>query len=386
MKNMFSNHKIYYLGFYDKPEKQVRRDSVLASANKMSYIAKAVHRTGRQVEIVSICGAEQFEHSSYQEIYEGVFLRLFTSFGRGPLVKRVLSRWFLQLKWFLYILFHVGRDDTVLVYHSLGYMKRIYWLKRIKRFRLILEIEEIYSDVIGKVSMRRKELRFFNCADAYLFPTELLNESVNTSGKPAVIIYGTYQVEEKRNDCGFADDPRHELKHFVYAGTFDPRKGGMAAAAAAKFMSGDCHVHILGFGSDSDREKLENVVAEVNRSSGGRVSMDGLLNGDDYIHFLQSCDAGFSTQQTDAAFNNTSFPSKVLSYLANGLRVVSVRIPSLERSTVNSLLYYYDGNSPEAIARAGAGIDWKKPYDSREVIQELDHQFVKGIGKLLDSL
>ena len=114
--------------------------------------------------------------------------------------------------------------------------------------------------------------------------------------------------------------------------------------------------------------------------------MDGLLNGDDYIHFLQSCDAGFSTQQTDAAFNNTSFPSKVLSYLANGLRVVSVRIPSLERSTVNPLLYYYDGNSPEAIARAVAGIDWKKPYDSRKVIHELDHQFVKGIGELLDSL
>ena len=382
---MISKRKMFYLGYYDKPEKAVRRDAFLAAANKMSYIAKAIQRAGRQVEIVSICTAEKFERSSYEEIYDGVFLRLFTSFGRGWLVKRVLSRWFLQSIWFLYVLFKIGRKDTVLAYHSLGYMKMVYLLKKIKRFRLILEIEEIYSDVTGQKAMREKELRFFKCADGYLFPTELLDECVNTSGKPAVIIYGTYQVEKKRDNCGFSDDPRHELKHFVYAGTFDPRKGGAAVAvAAAEFMPADCHIHILGFGSDSQKKLLEQTATEINSSLGCHVSMDGLLNGENYIRFLQSCDVGFSTQQPNAAFNNTSFPSKVLSYLANGLRVVSVRIPVLERSKISSLLYYYDGNSPEAIAKAIAQIDWNAPYDSRDIICKLDEKFVREIGEMLN--
>ena len=380
--------KIYYLGYYDKPEKAIRRNFVLAAANKMSYIAKALAKTGRQVEIVSICEGMGVVRGSYEEIYDGVFLRLFTSFGRGSLVRIALSRLLLHFTWFLYVLFKVGKDDTVLAYHSLGYMHLIRLLKKIKRFHLILEIEEIYSDVFGKTaSAREKELRFFNCADAYVFPTELLNDSLNAAGKPAVIIYGTYQVEEKRDNCVFANDPRHELKHFVYAGTFDPRKGGAAAAAAAKFLPPDCRVHILGFGSDSQKKQLEQTVAEVNSRDGtGRASMDGLLNGENYIRFLQSCDVGFSTQQTDAAFNNTSFPSKVLSYLSNGLRVVSVRLPSLERSVLSPYLYYYDGNNPEEIAKAIAGIDWKAPYDSRNVIRKLDAKFIREMGEMLNSL
>ena len=116
------------------------------------------------------------------------------------------------------------------------------------------------------------------------------------------------------------------------------------------------------------------------------ISYDGLLMGSDYIRFLQSCHVGLSTQDPNASFNETSFPSKVLSYLANGLRVVSIRMKSLERSSIGHLLYYYDVNTPKGIASAIESINFNIPYDSRIVIQELDQKFVLEIQKILRTV
>ena len=42
----------------------------------------------------------------------------------------------------------------------------------------------------------------------------------------------------------------------VYAGTYDPRKGGvLAAVAAGQYLDDKYHIHIIGFGDEQD-EKL----------------------------------------------------------------------------------------------------------------------------------
>ena len=102
-----------------------------------------------------------------------------------------------------------------------------------------------------------------------------------------------------------------------------------------------------------------------------------------YLKFLQSCQIGLSTQTPEGDYNDSSFPSKVLSYLANGLRVVSIRIPVLERSSIAALLSFYDEDTPEAIAAAIQKIDLTQPYDSRAVIRQLDAQFTNDICVLL---
>lgn len=245
---------------------------------------------------------------------------------------------------------------------------------------MILEVEEIYSDVTGNERTRAKELAFFKLADAYIFPTELLDQSVNTEHKPSTIVYGTYKVEKDRKHKFHEEDGKI---HLVYAGTFDPRKGGVSAAAAGEYLDKKFHIHILGFGSEEEKKVIKKQIEEVNSKNGAIVTMDGLLSGEEYIKFLQSCDVGFSTQNPDADFNDTSFPSKVLSYLSNGLRVVSVRIKSLEESKVGDLLYFYDGNDPKKIAETIKSINFDEAYDSRELISELDNEFTDNLKKIL---
>lgn len=138
----------------------------------------------------------------------------------------------------------------------------------------------------------------------------------------------------------------------------------------------------MGFGSDEDVRKMKDLIAEISNRSDAKVTYDGLLSGEDYIRFIQSCDIGLSTQNPDAAFNATSFPSKILSYMANGLRVVSIRIPAIERSAVGRYMYYYDAQTPKEIAKAIMAVDTTDGYDGRKTISQLNTEFCHDVAKL----
>ena len=69
--------------------------------------------------------------------------------------------------------------------------------------------------------------------------------------------------------------------------------------------------------------------------------------------------------------------------MANGLRVVSIRIPAIEKSEVGKSLYYYDEQTPENIAKAILSIDFYDKYDSRSIISELNNRFVRELASIL---
>ena len=377
--------KIYYLGYYDVVSNaEENRNHVLAASNKMTYIVSALECAGFCVELISASQTLNAQAYSAKTVPFGKKsrLHLFKTLPWGNKLRRVRSVLFSKWQVFWYIWRHVGKGDTLVVYHSLAYVGLVRILKRLKGFRLVLEVEEIYADVTGSDKARKKEYKLFRRADAYIFPTELLNEKLNSEHKPHCIIYGTYRVEEDRH-CSFGD----EKIHVVYAGTFDHRKGGATTAAtAAEFLPEKYHVHILGFGSKADTEQLKQVITKISEKSAATVTYGGCPSGEEYIRFIQSCDIGLSTQNPNAAFNDTSFPSKILSYMANGLRVVSIRIPAIERSAIGDLVTYYDTRTPEAIAEAILKVDFENPYDSRAEIQTLHENFVVQIQSLLEAV
>lgn len=383
---------IYYLSYYDSTGSNEHRNVTLSAKTKMDYIITCLAKAGERVEIISASGSTDKKESypkSYTEIQDNVYLKKFYTFPWGNSFQKLLSMTTSRAS-ILFELLKKRKNDIVLMYHSLGYMNTVLFAHKIKRFKLVMEVEEIYADVTGNLKTRTKELRFFQEADAYIFPTQLLNDEINRKHKPSTICHGTYSVESDRG-CKF-DDPviqnvDKRVIHCVYAGTLDPRKGGaVAAAAAAEYLPFNYHVHILGFGGEKEICEMKELAAEVAKRSKAKVSYDGCLSGEDYIRFIQSCDIGLSTQNPDAAFNATSFPSKVLSYLANGLHVVSIRIPAVERSAVGNMLTYYDTQTPDKIAEAIMSVDVNSAYDSRNVIATLSDRFEEDLKALLIEL
>ena len=279
---------------------------------------------------------------------------------------------------FIYLISHCRKNEPVIVYHSLGYFEIIRWAKRISGFKLILEVEEIYSDV-SQMSpyWRNLEFKMFELSDAFIFSTELLNTKINKNQKPFVVIYGTYQVEPQYVQK--FDDGKI---HAVYAGTFDPNKGGaQSAISAAEYLSDKYHIHICGFGNECDVMSIKRSIEEINTKSKAVVTYDGMKKGKEFVEFLQKCHIGLSTQIPEGEYNDTSFPSKVLTYMSNGLSVVSIKIPVLLNSAVGEHLSFYSIPNGQEIAASIINADLTN--DNRSVCDALNISFHNNIKSLL---
>lgn len=376
--------RIKYFTYYGDSDRKAIRENSPAADRKTDYIIDALNRCGYSVDIISHSSVTTpgfyFKGRTKKERFNT--FRFFGCFGKSKIkVLEVLGWCFLDAKFFLWCLFHLKKEEQIIVYHSLGYDSAFIKLARLKKLRIIGEIEEIYQDVHQPGAKRAKnEYRFIECCEKYIFPTSYLDSKLNTKKKPAVIIHGIYSVEPRRDVEQFNDGKIH----VVYAGTLDPQKGGAAAAAAAAHLSDRYHIHVLGFGDKNQISAITKVISDINGASQAEVTYDGYKQGEDFIGFLQKCQIGLSTQDPTAVFNATSFPSKILTYLSNGLKVVSIRIPAVESSAIGKSLFYYDKQEPEFIAAAITQcVDAESSVDGNILLKELDESFVKELSGIL---
>lgn len=374
---------IYYIGYYNCNQIRKEQRSVSpASENKMKYVISALSKIAKDNVIVVSPAPTKLNkpvRGSQVKLFENVSLKTFSSVGGKNKFVRIFGYFMTDIGFCRYLFRNIRKDDHLIVYHSLRYTRLIAVIKRIKKCKLTLEVEEIYNDVLKRSERKRKqEIAYIGIADRYIFPTELLNQMLNKDNKPYAVAHGTYLSEFDLGE--HFDDSKI---HVLYAGTLDPRKGGAVAATVAEFLPGSYHVHILGFGSPTEVKHISDLVNHIQKKSQAIVTYDGQLHGEDYTRFVQKCGIGLSTQNPDADFNDTSFPSKILSYMSNGLRVVSVRIPAIEISAIGKYIYFYDRQVPQEIANAIMSVEFDDRYDSRHILKGLDQKFCDELIKLL---
>lgn len=374
--------KIRYIGFYDVNDSEIKRVSSLAATNKMNYIASALNKSGYGVEFVSPswiddatykCKFEKGERGGD----ERNIVCFVPSFGTNNRFFRALKVFF-SLTWlFFWLVFNVKRNEKILAYHSPWLGLPIIMAKKIKGFKLILEVEEVYSDVSSlHTFFNRIEEKIFSIADFYLFATDLLANRMPIF-KPAIVIYGGYSTIGE-----LASPPVDGKIHLVYAGIIDSDKAGaFNAVESARFLPEHYLLHIIGFG---EIEKLKKRIYELNIVNKCQIIFDGTLNGTEFIKYCQQCHIGLSTQKMEGKYLETSFPSKILTYLGMGLRVVSCEVTCVTKSVINSLVSFYSKEDPESIANAILKVDLKSANNSRQVIAELDSKFVIDLKNMID--
>jgi glycosyltransferase involved in cell wall biosynthesis len=142
-------------------------------------------------------------------------------------------------------------------------------------------------------------------------------------------------------------------------------------------------MHILGKGTQADTEIIRQRIQQVSTETGCSIVFDGYKTGKEYDTFIQSCHIGLSTQQPNGKYNVSSFPSKILMYMSNGLPVVSVKIPAVYTSNVGAYIYYYDEPTPANIADAVRSVPTHDYILAREKLRELDEKFKKELSDLL---
>lgn len=372
-----TDKRIKYFSYRGCELSEKLRKNSPAADSKIDYIIEVLNRCGYSVEHISRASSSINKFIPVYTEKKGVnTFRYFASFGKTNSLFRIFNRWFMNLQFFIWCLINIKKNETIIVYHSLGYASTFIKLKKIKNLHIIGEIEEIYQDVHKQTKSRSKsEYEFIRKCDSYLFPTSLLNNMLNKENKPSIIIHGLYTIENNILNK-FSDGKIH----VVYGGTLDPQKGGAAAAASsAVFLPPNYHIHICGFG---DSTEIKTIIDEISKKSKAKITFEGELKGNDYKRFIQKCHIGLSTQNPDAAFNATSFPSKILVYLSNGLKVVSIRIPAIEQSAVANNLFFYNQQTPEEIAKAIQKAV-TRDMDGRKTLYALDQEFEYQLESIL---
>lgn len=370
-------NKIYYLIHFDN---KTNRNVTPSAITKGKYVASALASCSSEVEIVSLAyPTKDSQDEVYYQVSENVICHLFKGKYSNNRIIRYLNHKLYDKKIKKYLKQNVKKDDIIVVYHSLANMKLVKYIKKNITDKIVYEVEEIYGDVINDEKAKIKELKAFKNASSYIFSNDYLNSIINTKQLPYVTCYGTYEIPTLYKES-FNDN----LVHCLYAGTLAQNKGALNAINAAKYLPNNYLIHILGFGSEKDIADIKNAVNAVNNSYGTtKVIYEGLKLNEEYLKFIQKCQIGLCTQNIDAAFNTTSFPSKILSYMSNGLEVVGVNIAAIKNSKVGQYIQFYNVPDEKEIANAILNINLNNKTNNVDVVKELDKEFKEDLKDML---
>jgi hypothetical protein len=245
---------------------------------------------------------------------------------------------------------------------------------------LILQVCEVYSDVSENEKLRKKEIDFIKSADKYIFSSVLLEKKLNADKKPYAICMGTYEAQKT------LAQPINDGKiHIVYAGTFNTKKGGVINAIdCTEYLDEKYHMHLLGGADDLLLKHILKRMIQTSVKTSCEISYDGYLSGETYNKALQLFHIGLSTQNAKDAFNETSFPSKILTYLSNDLRVVSSKSSSVITSSIGDKMYYYEEDTPESLANAIKSININEDFSGKNIVSSLNLDFINSLRELLE--
>ena len=374
---------IKFIGFYSKDAGRVPHP--LAAEDKIDYVCSAFENAGYDINFISMScfsndkvldeHSENFLRNSkifYPKTHrtKGFFSKVF-----NKIFNRVIFR-----KW---INKNILYGDTVVVYHSMVFIDEVIKLKKKKKIKLVLELEEIYSKIAASKSKNeKKEQKLINLSDSYIFSTNSLNVIFNKNNRPYVVINGVYA----RSNFVIANKNSSENIRIVYAGSFEKQKGVDRVIGLAEFLPENYEIHIIGFGNSGDIDRVKRLIDSSNQRNKCNVSYDGKKTGIEYTSFLRTCQIGICLQDSDDNFNNFEFPSKIFSYLSHGLYVVCTKLEEISCSDVFPYILSVDAFDLSKTANEIMNIDFNNIKESGEVLEELNKKTIEKIKEMMEEL
>lgn len=334
-------NRIKYIGFYNHNSSIINRTCALSAVNKMDYVISSLNEIGYGVDIISpswlvptekifFKGGEKISLENNNYVYA-------PSFNTR---NKILSYFTIVLSWiwlFFYLVFKTQKNEKIIVYHSLWLSIPLFYVKKIKKLNVILEVEEVYSKIwtFPKLLVNF-ENKIINSCEIYIIASDMLKEKLSQE-KEKIVLYGSYNVNgnvEKHSSFDRA------YIHLVYAGGIEMvRRGAFISIDILEYLPDNYFLNIVGFGEDKDINCLKEY---INSSSvKKRIKFHGEMKGKEFFTFLNQCDVGLNPQVT-GNYMDTAFPSKILTYLSAGLNVISSKVESIYCSALKDQIFFYD--------------------------------------------
>lgn len=322
--------------------------------SKMNYFLYVLSQLGINTQVFSLCKHAKKGISLHRQGKTpfGQPVKYACSLNINIRLSGLIANMFSQIQLFWYLLF-VPNNDTVFFYHERFYAPIFKIIRKIKRYKIICDIEELYTvhaQYTPQVIEEEKEyLRSF---DKYTIATSELIREIGLNKEDVVVCNGVYAPILPLKDR----QKNNPYIQVLYAGTFDKTKGGVYSAISAfKYLDLNFRLVVCGWGNNAEESKVQTLIREINaEKKEEQIKYLGFVSGtsETYRDLLLSSDIGLSTQNPKGDYNTTSFPSKIFEYMRSGLIVVSTPLKVVESLPIAQCITTIQHYSPEGIAEA----------------------------------
>lgn len=379
--------KVLYVGYYGALDgKRKERNYSLAAARKMDFVASILAKIGEKVEIVSPANITEsnwyFKGEEHVQLAPTIELTLTPSWGgRRKLLRiaRVLySKWWL----FRYLLTHASKQTAVIVYHNYELALPVIAAQKIKRFNLVLEIEEQYSMIwnLSKYDQFKEKMLLKRGRNRSLVVSELLAQKLGVLHP--IVSYGSYNSFKG----AIPEKGQRTETRLVYTGSIDKVKNSAyIAMEVMPHLPSNYALKISGPIAKGEKDFFMQKLDSINQKC-GRNACDylGVLGDKEYSDLLLHADIALNLQQ-EGEFGQFLFPSKILTYLSYNLPVVTTRGESIVKSSVSDIVYFTDDFSLEKIADRIMRVDLHDSIDRRARLDEMSRRFMEELETALSN-
>ena len=243
---------IKYICFYDSFDNyNEQRNQSIAAHIKIDYIVSLFEKLGFSIEIISASQTQSSKSFGRKRCHltNNCTLQLFKTIGNKNIISRFIRKIQGLADFKKYLKKTIKNTDIVIAYHSLEYSTLLAKLKRKIGFKLILEVEELYSTLNEKMKKKRQlEFALMDSADSFIFSNYKLNEYINKKGKPSIVVHGDYRGESLKKTAKEHNTNYHF--NMVYVGSLDENRGVLSAVKALLDLPKEYSLRIVGTGTE----------------------------------------------------------------------------------------------------------------------------------------
>lgn len=205
-------------------------------------------------------------------------------------------------------------------------------------------------------------------ADGYIFLTEQMNERVNKSGKPYIVLEGHSDCALNEIASGERYEEKTGKKVIVYAGSIKKLYGIQTLVEGfLKANIKDAELQI--FGDGDYREELEEIC-----KTNPTVKYMGIRTNGEVVAVEQRSALLVNPRPSAPEYTKYSFPSKNMEYMASGTPILTTKLPGMPKEYY-PYIYAIENESVDGVADALKSV-FADDYAKRTEKGKLAREFV----------
>lgn len=274
----------------------------------------------------------------WQKKVEGALVRQYISFVNLPGIKHAVF----AAKSFFKALF--APKNTVVVYDVLVMAASFGAVSaaKLRGIPCVGIVTDLPMFVDSNPKRNRINQRLIDMADGYVLLTEQMDDVVNPSGKPYVVLEGHADIR-----MADVDRPRvtTEKRTVMYAGALY-EKYGVAHLVESFMRIAEQNEELHLYGNGEYVEKLIKIAQEH-----PHVVYHGCCPNDRVVRAELEATLLVNPRTGEGEYTKYSFPSKTMEYIASGTPVLCAKLPGFP-DEYDDYLYYFDESSEDGLAIA----------------------------------